>query len=117
MPDTGFRTITVTEQIYQQVKQRAKKENKSVASFASEALDIMLYVEEKFSKYVPYLHLISLENDEVIVRDTKKDRVAAVKAKTDNGKVRLYCELDETDYCPHTAFAAALPQVRNAIRR
>ncbi len=21
------------------------------------------------------------------------------------------------DYCPHTAFAAALPQVRNAIRR
>jgi hypothetical protein len=24
---------------------------------------------------------------------------------------------DNTDYCPHTAFAAALPQVRNAIRR
>ncbi len=24
---------------------------------------------------------------------------------------------DDTDYCPHTAFAAALPQVRKAIRR
>jgi hypothetical protein len=24
---------------------------------------------------------------------------------------------DNTDYCPHTAFAVALPRVRNAIRR
>jgi hypothetical protein len=36
----------------------------------------------------------------------------------DGGKVKFYCEMDDnTDYCPHTAFAAALPQVRNAIRR
>ncbi len=32
--------------------------------------------------------------------------------------VKFYCEMDDnTDYCPHTAFAAALPQVRNAIKR
>lgn len=37
---------------------------------------------------------------------------------SDSDKVRFYCELDDNaDYCPHTAFAAALPQVRNAIRR
>jgi hypothetical protein len=36
----------------------------------------------------------------------------------DGGKVKFYCEFDDdTDYCPHTAFAAALPQVRNAIKR
>jgi hypothetical protein len=36
----------------------------------------------------------------------------------DGGKVKLYREMDDnTDYCPHTAFAAALPRVRNAIRR
>ena len=40
------------------------------------------------------------------------------KAKSaDGGKVKFYCELDASDYCPHTAFAAALPQVRNARRR
>ncbi len=95
-----------------------KKENKNVATFASQALEIMLLVEDRFSKYVPFLELISLDNDEVVVRDIKKDRIAGVKAKAgDNGKVRFYCELDDTDYCPHTAFAAALPQVRNAIRR
>jgi hypothetical protein len=52
------------------------------------------------------------------MRDNKKDRIFGVKAKTsDAGKVRFYCEMDETDYCPHTSFAAALPQVRNAVRR
>jgi hypothetical protein len=53
------------------------------------------------------------------VRDNKIDRIVGVKAKTaDGGKIKFYCELDDnTDYCPHTAFAAALPQVRNAIRR
>jgi hypothetical protein len=118
MPRGRFNTVTVTQQLYQQVKQRAKKENKSAASFVSEALEIMLYVEDKFSNYAPYLQLISLDNDEVIIRDSKMDRVAAVKAKaSDGGKVRFYCEIDETDYCPHTAFAAALPQVRNALRR
>jgi hypothetical protein len=118
MPDRGFRTITVTDQIYEQVKQRAKKEKKSVATFASQALEIMLFVEDKFSKYVPFLELISLDNDEVVVRDTKKDRIVGVKAKAaEGGKVRFYCELDDTDYCPHTAFAAALPQVRSAVRR
>jgi predicted CopG family antitoxin len=107
MPDRGFRTITVTDQIYEKVKQRAKKESKSVATFASQALEIMLFVEEK-----------SVDKDEVIIKDNKVDRVVAIKAKSsDNGKVRFYCDLDDTDYCPHTAFAAALPQVRNAIRR
>ena len=118
MPERGFRTITVTTQLYKQVQQRAKKENKKVASFVSEALDIMLYVDEKFSNYVPFLELISLDNDEVIIRDNKKDRIFGVKAKaSDNGKVRFYCETDDTDYCPHTSFAAALPQVRKALRR
>jgi len=118
MPDRGFRTITVTDQIYEKVKQRAKKESKSVATFASQAREIMLFVEEKFSNYVPYLEIVSVDKDEVIIKDNKVDRVVAIKAKSsDNGKVRFYCDLDDTDYCPHTAFAAALPQVRNAIRR
>ena len=60
-----------------------------------------------------------LSDNEVIIRDNKKDRIVGVKAKSsDGGKVKFYCEMDDnTDYCPHTAFAAALPQVRNAIRR
>lgn len=108
----------MTDRLYQQVKQRAKKENKSAASFVSQILEIMLYVEDRFSNYAPFLELISLDSNDVIMRDNKKDRIFGVRAKAaDGGKVRFYCEMDETDYCPHTAFAAALPQVRTAIRR
>ena len=118
MPDRGFRTITVNEAVYEQVKQQAKKENKSVATFASQALEIMLYIEDRFSNYAPFLELISLNDNEVVMRDNKKDRIVGVRAKeAAGGKMKFYCELDSTDYCQHTAFAAALPQVRNAIRR
>ncbi|MDG7012459.1 MAG: hypothetical protein JRN17_05155 [Nitrososphaerota archaeon] len=118
MPDRRFRTITVSAQLYQQVQEKAKKEKKPLASFVSDILQVMLYIEERFSNYAPFLELISLGEDEVVVRDNKKDRIVGVKAKSaDGGKVKFYCELDASDYCPHTAFAAALPQVRNASRR
>jgi len=76
-------------------------------------------VEDRFSNYAPFLELISLGQNEVVMRDNKKDRVVGVRARSTDGggKVKFYCELDSTDYCPHTAFAAALPQVRNATKR
>ena len=117
MPDRRFRTITVSAHLYQQVQEKAKKEKKPLATFVSDALQVLLYIEDKFSNYAPFLELISLGEDEVVVRDNKKDRIVGVKAKSaDGGKVKFYCELDASDYCPHTAFAAALPQVRNALR-
>ena len=117
MPDRRFRTITVSAQLYQQVQEKAKKEKKPLATFVSDALQVLLYIEDKFSNYAPFLELISLGEEEVVVRDNKKDRIVGVKAKSaDGGKVKFYCELDASDYCPHTAFAAALPQVRNALR-
>jgi hypothetical protein len=108
MPPRRFASITVTDALYAEMKRRAKRQNKSVSRYASEFLEAIFCIEDRFSKYAPFLKLISLDNDEVVVRDNKKDRIVGVKAKAaDNGKVRFYCELDDTDYCPHTAFAAA----------
>jgi len=75
MPDKGFKTITVSEPLYEQVKHQAKKENKSAATFVSEILEVMLYIEDVFSNYAPFLELISIGQDEVVVRDNKKDRI------------------------------------------
>ena len=118
MPDRGFRTITVNEAIYDQVRQRSKKETKSTATYVSDILQGMFYVEDRFANYAPFLELISLDKDEVVIRDHKKDRIVGVRAKAgDAGKVKFHCELDGTEYCQHTAFAEALPQVRKALRR
>ena len=65
----------MTEGIYERAKQRAQKEHKSAASFVSEALEIMLFVEEKFSNCVPYPQIVSVDKDEVIIRDNKIVRV------------------------------------------
>ena len=84
----------------------------------SDILQVMFYVEDRFPNYAPFLALISLGQDEVVIRDNNKDRIVGVKAKAgDGGKVNFHCEVDGTEYCQHTAFAEALPQVRNAIRR
>ena len=119
LPERGFTSITVSRQLYHEIEERARKENKKVARYASELMETMLYVEATFSNSTPLFKLVSMSSSEVIVRDNKIDRIVGVKAKaTDGGKVKFYCEMDDnTDYCPHTAFAAALPQVRNAIRR
>ena len=118
MPERRFRTITVSAQLYQQVQQKARKEGKPLATFVSDILLNMLYVDEKFANYVPLLELIALQGSEVIIRDVKQDKIADVRAKkSDGGRLQLYCTLDGTDYCPHTAFAAALPQMISAVRR
>lgn len=58
-----------------------------------------------------------MDQNEVVMRENGKDRVVGVRAKSaDSRKVKFYCEVDNnTDYCQHTAFEAALRQVRNAI--
>jgi hypothetical protein len=60
----------------------------------------MPYVEDKFSIYVPFLELISLDNDEVVIGDSKKDRVVGVKARSsDGGYAKFYCEADNISRC------------------
>ena len=118
MPDGGFRTITVTEQLYERVKRQARESGSSVAGYVSEILLSVFKVEDSLAGCASPFQLISIGQKDVVVRDRKKDKIVGVKARpADGGKVKFYCELDGTDYCNHTAFAAALPQARNAIRR
>ena len=116
MPERNFATITVSDAVYAEPKWRAKREKKSTAGYASELLRAMLSVEW-FSKCESPLTLIALSSDGVILRDGRKDRIVGVRNKEDGeGKLRFYCELDDTDYCEHTAFTEAVPQIRKGIR-
>ena len=116
MPERNFATITVSNAVYAKLKLRAKRENKSTAGYASELLRAML-LAERFSKCESPLTLIAVSSDGVVLRDGRKDRIVGVRDKKDaEDKLRFYCELDDTDYCEHTAFAEAIPQIRKGIR-
>ncbi len=43
--------------------------------------------------------------------------IEVVAGAADGEKIKFYCELGNTDYCLHKAFAAASQQVRTALRR
>ena len=117
MPDGGIRTITVTDQLTERVKRQRRESGSSVAGYVSGILLASFKVEDRLSGCASPFKLMAMGQNVIVVRDSKKDRVVGVRAKPGNGgKIRFYCELDGTDYCPHTAFAAALPQLRNAIR-
>ena len=106
MVERGFTTITISKHLYHEIQERAKNEDKKAASYASEIIETMFYVEDRYSRVAPLLKLISLGDGEDVVKDNKLDRIVGVKTKdADGGKVRFYCQLDNTDYCPHTAFA------------
>jgi len=38
MPKAGQKTVTITEEVYEKAKKKARKEGKSVASFVSELI-------------------------------------------------------------------------------
>ena len=58
MPDKGFRTITVTEAVYDQVKWRAKKEEKSMATYVSEILQATFNIEDVLTNHDKLLELV-----------------------------------------------------------
>ena len=71
MPERGFKTITVSTQLYQQV-QREKAGEQERGQLRPRGASDDAHVEDKFANYVPFLQLISIDNDEVIMRDDRR---------------------------------------------
>src|ERR1700674_3315839 len=112
MPDKGFRTINVTEQVYEKIKTRAKEENKSISSFASHVLASFMEADERLSPYAPFIEVVGFEGKSAILRDTKPNRIVEVSL---NDK-KLFCLHDESMECVHVSFCHALPQVSRVTR-
>ena len=50
MPDKGFKTLTVTEKVYQKIKSKAKKEKKSVSAYTTNVLSGFIEADEKINQ-------------------------------------------------------------------
>jgi hypothetical protein len=122
MPKPGFKTITVKEHVfnkYYELYKKAKKERKvgegtSFSGFVTSMMQETMAKYEAFSKHAPFLEKIAIEQDRVIIKDNKRDRIAEVMVR--NGE--LQCLLDEkkTD-CIHIGFVYALPEVYAVLEK
>ena len=122
MPKPGFKTITVKEHVfnkYYELYKKAKKKRKvgegtSFSGFVTSMMQETMAKYEAFAKHAPFLEKIAIEQDRVIIKDNKRDRIAEVMVR--NGE--LQCLLDEkkTD-CIHIGFVYALPEVYAVLEK
>ena len=115
MPKNGFRSITVSETIYNRFNHAyaASKESlaargvRSLSGYISYMLEDRMREDEATATSAPKMRKISVEGDRVILHDTMANRVAEVAVRDGT----LFCHLCEKKDCIHVGFALSLPEV------
>ena len=115
MPKPGYKSITVSENIYKkffEVYERNRKglELKGIMSFSgylTSRMEEMMIKDEVFAKHSPFIEKIAVDQNRVILKDNKKNRIAEVLMN--NGE--LQCLLDERSDCVHVGFVYSLPEL------
>jgi len=119
MPKAGFKSITISEQVYDKFhdvfqKNKSELSMKGVNSFAgyiTYMLEDMMLKDKTFAKYAPKLEKISVDEDRVIIKDNIKNRIAEVAIQ----RGELYCQLCEEKNCFHIGFVFSLPDVYEVL--
>ncbi|HEY6885029.1 MAG TPA: hypothetical protein VI278_13430 [Nitrososphaeraceae archaeon] len=115
MPKPGYKSITVSENVYKkffEVYEKNKKELelKGIMSFSgylTSRMEEMMIKDEVFAKHSPFIEKIAIDQNRVILKDNKKNRIAEILLK--NGE--LQCLLDERSDCVHVGFVYSLPEL------
>ena len=119
MPKAGFKSITVSENVYDRFyevydKSRDDLAMRGVNSFSgyvTHMLEEMMEKDRTFAKYAPMLEKVSVDEDRIILKDNSKRRIAEVAVQ----RGELYCQLCERKDCVHIGFAASLPEVYRVL--
>jgi len=119
MPKAGFKSITISEQVYDKFhdvfeKNKSELAMKGVNSFAgyiTYMLEDMMLKDKTFARYAPKLEKISVDDDRVIIKDNIKNRIAEVTIQ----RGELFCQLCEDKNCFHIGFVFSLPDVYEVL--
>ena len=115
MPKPGFKSITISETVYEKFfdiyeKNKDKLIMKGVNSFAgyiTYMLEDSMLKDETFAKYAPKLELMSIEDDRVIVKNNIQNRIAEVVLQ----RGELYCQLCEAKDCHCIGYVWSIPEI------
>jgi len=115
MPKAGFKSITVSETVYDNFYETYEKNKedllmKGVNSFSGYVtfmLEEMMAKDKTFARYAPKIEKISVDDTRVILKDNIRNRIAEITIT--NGELEC-CLCDEKD-CVHIGFVFSLPDV------
>ena len=119
MPKAGFKSITISEEVYDKFydvfqKNKSDLSMKGVNSFAgyiTYMLEEMMMKDKTFARYAPKLEKVSVDDDRVIIKDNIKNRIAEVTIQ----RGELFCQLCEEKDCVHIGFVFSLPDVYEVL--
>ena len=115
MPKAGFKSITVSEEVYDKFfdvfeKNKPDLTMKGINSFSGYVtymLEQTMLKDKTFARYAPKLEKIAIDDDRVVLKDNIKNRIAEVTVQ----KGELFCQLCEEKDCVHVGFVFSLPDV------
>ena len=82
MPKPGYKTITISEKVYNKFLEFSKKNQvagvNSFSGYVTYLLESKMAKDKTFAKYAPKLELISIEEDRVIIKNKIENRIAEI---------------------------------------
>ncbi|NOJ29561.1 MAG: hypothetical protein DA328_05265 [Nitrososphaeraceae archaeon] len=119
MPKPGFKSITVSQNVYDKFfhiyeKKKNDLELKGITSFSgylTSMMEEMMIKHEIFAKYAPLIEKISVDQDRIILKDNKINRIVEILSR--NGE--LQCLLDEKTDCIHIGYVYSLTEVYSVM--
>ena len=115
MPKSGFKSITVNEIVYNkffqiyfdQKEKLAMQGINSFAGYITARLEELMKKDETFSKFMPKIEKISVDDKRIILNDIVKNRI--IEIQFDKNELQcMYC--NEID-CKHVGFCESMPEV------
>ena len=116
MPKAGFKSITVSETVYDKfhdVYQKSKGDLpvNSFSGYVTYMLEEMMQKDKTFARYAPKIEKISIDDDRVVLKDNMKNRIAEVAVQ----KGELFCQLCDEKDCVHVGYVFSLPDVYEVL--
>ena len=119
MPKEGFKSITVSDYIYDRFQEvyngskeaLATKGVRSLSGYVSYMLEEAMNRDETFARYAPKIESISVEDDRVILKDNLKNRIVEIVLQ----KGELHCFLCDAADCIHVGYVYSMPDVYTAL--
>ena len=119
MPKEGFKSITVSDYIYDRFQDTfnsnkealANKGVRSLSGYVSYMLEEAMTRDATFARYAPKITSISVEDDRVILKDNIQNRIVEIVLQ--NGE--MHCFLCDSKDCMHVGYVFSMPDVYGAL--
>lgn len=119
MPKIGFKSITVSEIIYDKFQEVYQKNKQSLAmkgvnsfsGYVTYMLEEMMQKDSTFARYAPKIEKVLVDGDRIVLKDNIKNRIAEVAIQ----RGELFCQLCEEKNCVHVGFVFSLPDVYEVL--